>query len=287
MTGFGSGEHDAEHWHCFAEIRSLNQRFLDIRIRIPARFEYMIPALKKEISKVCSRGKVELSVKLEQSGARLRQYELNHEVAQSYAGLITAFEDLTQRSVSLNLQDLIGIPKLLQESTPEIPDEEGESLILSALKQALEEFAAMKHREGESLLSEIQERLGQCALFLKDIEEHSGEASASHQQRLLDNLEKLGIESERMDERICKEIALYADRLDIREEIVRFHTHLSHMQEILKTPSIGKKAEFLLQEILREANTIASKSNHTLISHAVVNIKSELEKLREQLQNLE
>jgi uncharacterized protein (TIGR00255 family) len=160
-------------------------------------------------------------------------------------------------------------------------------VIRESLAKALEGLREMKVREGQAMQNDIQERLSSCANILNTIETLSLDEPGRCRERLQDRLSQLNEGSKLNPERLEQEIALLADRLDISEEVVRFRTHLEHMNDILVQSEVGKKAEFLMQELNREVNTIASKSSHAGISQASVEIKSELEKVREQLQNIE
>jgi len=285
MTGFGAADAQWETWICQVEIRSVNQRFLDIRCRLPFGFQTMEPEIKKQIKAVSSRGKIDCSIKLEK-GASEEKLKLNLERAQHYNELLTEFEALSGRKVGVDARDLSSL-NIIEENKTGEPPEKFEKVIQECLSRALEGLQEMKEREGQAMQSDIQQRLSSCGNIVNSIEKLSQTEPERFRDRLQERFSQLTEGVEINPERLEQEIALLADRLDISEEVVRFRTHLEHMDEILSQREVGKKAEFLMQELNREVNTMASKSNHAGISQSSVEIKSELEKVREQLQNIE
>ena len=285
MTGFGAADAQWETWICQVEIRSVNQRFLDIRCRLPFGFQTMEPEIKKQIKAVSSRGKIDCSIKLEK-GASEEKLKLNLERAQRYYELLTEFEALSGRKVGVDARDLSSL-NIIEENKSGEPPEKCEKVIRECLSRALEGLQEMKEREGQAMQSDIQQRLSSCGNIVNSIEKLSQAEPERFRDRLQERFSQLTEGVEINPERLEQEIALLADRLDISEEVVRFRTHLEHMDDILSQHEVGKKAEFLMQELNREVNTMASKSNHAGISQSSVEIKSELEKVREQLQNIE
>ena len=285
MTGFGAADAQWETWICQVEIRSVNQRFLDIRCRLPFGFQTMELEIKKQIKAVSSRGKIDCSIKLEK-GAPEEKLKLNLELAQHYNKLLTEFEALSGRKVGVDARDLSSL-NIIEENKSGEPPEKCEKVIRECLSRALEGLQEMKEREGQAMQSDIQQRLSSCGNIVNSIEKLSQTEPERFRDRLQERFSQLTEGVEINPERLEQEIALLADRLDISEEVVRFRTHLEHMDEILSQREVGKKAEFLMQELNREVNTMASKSNHAGISQSSVEIKSELEKVREQLQNIE
>ena len=288
MTGYGTAQCELDGWLCQVEIRSVNQRFLDIRLRLPNALLTLEASVKDKVKKVCQRGKVDGSIRLESVTQSTQGFPHWQEPAvRYYASLLSQFEELTGREVQVSMKDLLSQRDLLGESIDlEIPPELGGKLIWESLELALQALKSMKDREGQAMLEDIQSRLQRCAQLAQQIEENSKHVPQQFQQRLLDHLSDLQAKLDA--ERLHQEVALMAERLDISEEIVRFSTHLQHLQETLQQErEIGKRGDFLLQELNREANTMASKCNDTGVSHTVVEIKAELEKIREQMQNIE
>ncbi len=285
MTGFGSADLQWESWSCQVEIRSVNQRFLDIRCRLPLGFQNLEQDFKKQIKEVCTRGKIDCSVRLEKVVGE-EKLKLNPERALLFSGLLGEFEELSGRKVNVEAKDLSRI-NIIEESKSGEPPEECQGVILESLALAIESLQQMKQREGQAMHDDIKDRLVNCDQILNTIEKLSLEEPGLYRERLQDRLAQFNDETILNPERLEQEIALLADRLDISEELLRFRTHLQHMDDILEQREIGKKAEFMMQELNREINTISSKSNQAEISKSSVEIKSQLEKIREQLQNIE
>ncbi len=285
MTGFGSADAQWESWSCQVEIRSVNQRFLDIRCRLPLGFQTLEADFKKQIKAACTRGKVDCSIRLEK-GEGDEKLKLNHERAKIFNELLGEFEELSGRKVNVEARDLSST-NIIEENKSGEPPEECEKVIRDSLAKAIEGLEEMKLREGQAMHDDIKTRLVSCEQIVNKIEELSQEEPGLYRERLQERLAQLQEGTKINPERLEQEIAFFADRLDITEEVVRFRTHLEHMDDILAQREVGKKAEFLMQELNREVNTIASKSNHAEISQSSVEIKSELEKVREQLQNIE
>ena len=285
MTGFGTADLKWETWSCLTEIRSVNHRFLDINFRLPSSFQKLEQELKNQIKLICSRGKIDCTIRLEKEFGD-DDLRLNSEEAEKLLKLLREFEDLSGRNVSINLADLSGA-KIFAEQRSEKPPEECVDIIRECVSNALSDLRNMQEREGLAMLDDIKKRFSSCARILDTIENLSKDEPEQFKKRLEQRISRFNSGKELDPERLEQEVALVADRLDISEEIIRFKTHLNQMDKILSQTELGKKAEFLLQELNREVNTISSKSNQAGISQASVEIKSELEKIREQLQNIQ
>ena len=285
MTGFGTAEVQWETWSCLTEIRSVNHRFLDVNCRLPLTFQKLEQELKNQIKSSCSRGKIDCTIRLGKE-SRNDDIGLNSEEVKKNLKLLRDFEDLSGRNVSINLADLSGA-KIFSEQRSEQPPEECVDMIRECLSNALKDLRNMQEREGHAMLDDIKKRFSSCARILVTIENLSKDEPEQFKIRLEQRIARLNSGKELEPDRLEQEVALVADRLDISEEVIRFKTHLKQMDKILSQTEFGKKAEFLLQELNREVNTISSKSNQAGISQASVEIKSELEKIREQLQNIQ
>ena len=285
MTGFGTADLKWETWSCLTEIRSVNHRFLDINFRLPSSFQKLEQELKNQIKLICSRGKIDCTIRLEKEFGD-DDLRLNSEEVEKLLKLLREFEDLSGRNVSINLADLSGA-KIFAEQRSEKPPEECVDMIRECVSNALSDLRNMQEREGLAMLDDIKKRFSSCARILDTIENLSKDEPEQFKKRLEQRISRFNSGKELDPERLEQEVALVADRLDISEEIIRFKTHLEEMDKILSQTELGKKAEFLLQELNREVNTISSKSNQAGISQASVEIKSELEKIREQLQNIQ
>ena len=285
MTGFGTADLKWETWSCLTEIRSVNHRFLDINFRLPSSFQKLEQELKNQIKLICSRGKIDCTIRLEKEFGD-DDLLLNSEEAEKLLKLLREFEDLSGRNVSINLSDLSGAKIFAEQRSEKLP-EDCADMIRECVSNALSDLRNMQEREGLAMLDDIKKRFSSCARILDTIENLSKDEPEQFKKRLEQRISRFNSGKELDPERLEQEVALVADRLDISEEIIRFKTHLKQMDKILSQTELGKKAEFLLQELNREVNTISSKSNQAGISQASVEIKSELEKIREQLQNIQ
>ena len=274
MTGFGAAELQWDDWSCQVEILSVNQRFLDVRCRIPVGLQKVEKEIKKQIKIICSRGKIDCYIRLEKS-SELDGMKLNYERAKRFTDLLKEFEGLSGRNVNLDARGLSSI-NILEENKSVDHPEELEKIINKTLLKALKDLKKMKGSEGQAMQNDILDRLSLCEKIIKSIEKLSQAEPGLYRDRLFERLSDLSSDPK-----------INPEKLDICEELLRFRTHLKHMDQILSQREVGKKAEFLIQELNREANTISSKSNHAEISQSTVEIKSELEKIREQLQNIE
>ncbi|MDP7175931.1 MAG: YicC/YloC family endoribonuclease, partial [SAR324 cluster bacterium] len=252
MTGFGSADAQWESWSCQVEIRSVNQRFLDIRCRLPLGFQTLEADFKKQIKAACTRGKVDCSIRLEK-GEGDEKLKLNHERAKIFNELLGEFEELSGRKVNVEARDLSST-NIIEENKSGEPPEECEKVIRDSLAKAIEGLQEMKLREGQAMHDDIKTRLVSCEQIVNKIEELSQEEPGLYRERLQERLAQLQEGTKINPERLEQEIALLADRLDITEEVVRFRTHLEHMDDILAQREVGKKAEFLMQELNREVN---------------------------------
>ena len=287
MTGFGTGKVNRENWQCTTEIRSVNNRFLDVTIRLPNGFQHFSSPLKLLIQNVCQRGKVDCSVTISAAEQGSDSLYLNAELADNYGTLLEEFRTLTQIPVSVGLSDLLKVQDLIQRLQPDPESDFFSALIHQSLEIALAQLKNMRVKEGLALLTDIQKRLSTSTSLLNEVDAIAQELPCQHYLRLCQRLASLDGHLEINEDRVHQEIALLVERGDITEEIIRLRTHLEHMESVLLEEEVGRRADFLLQECNREINTIASKSNNAPISQLVVEIKGQFEKIREQVQNIE
>ena len=286
MTGFGAGKVHREKWQCNTEIRTVNNRFLDVTIRLPTGFQQLAHPLKQVVQQTCHRGKIDCTIVLTEVVGE-PSLCLNSALAESYRKVLEDFQTATRFPVSVSLSDLLKIQDLIQIPQPDPESHFFATLIQESLEIALAQLNEMRIQEGAALIADVRERLVTSASLLNEIEQTAKDLPALYYQKLCDKITALDGDLEFDEERVHQELALFADRSDITEEITRFRTHLQHMESVLKEQEVGRRAEFLLQEFNREINTIASKSNNAPISQWVVEIKGQLEKMREQIQNIE
>ena len=285
MTGYGASELESRGWKCMLEIRSLNQRFLDIRLRLPQSFVSRESELRERIKKICKRGKVECTVRLEPAESKIG-FDLDGARVEEIKGVVKEFEKLSGSSLQFQWKDLVQLD-LLGNGPGKRPPEHCFELITESLDGALAEIGRMKDVEGQAMSEDLLSRVRICLDWVDELERKStGQPErqlGKLKKRITDLLSEVDLEPERLNQ----ELALMSDRLDITEELVRLRTHLKQLRKLIGQTEAGRKGEFLLQEINREINTAASKSSSAEISGIAVDFKSELEKMREQLLNLE
>jgi uncharacterized protein (TIGR00255 family) len=290
MTGYGRAEAILDGQKYTVEIKSLNHRFLEISLRLPASLSALEMEMKKKIGEPLLRGKIDVSIRRDAQGsAENGQYlALNLPLAQNYYNL------LMQLKQSLNLQDDIGLEMIAgQKDVFQMAESPKDDTALwqglaTVLEEALAGMIEMRRREGEILSRDLSARLDLMSQLLSRIEAKAPRVVLEYQKRLTDRVRELTSGLVVDESRLNQEVAVFAEKSDITEEIVRLRSHLGQFLEMLDSEeAIGRKVDFLIQEMNREVNTIGAKSSDADISKQVIEIKSELAKLREQVQNLE
>ncbi len=289
MTGYGKGMVAGDDFSVSVDLKTVNNRFLDIHLRVGSELASLEPSIKKRVTSRLTRGRVDVTVSLE----RVAQvaYELNRPLI---AGYINALKQLQQDfdiAGELDINVLARIPGALQPARNGI-DERVIAGLEQALDQALDELEKMREQEGEALKNELRDRVRKIEALVPVIESSAAGLADAYRQRLQKRIGELLNRAGQIVEvdpvRLAQEVAYLADRSDVSEEMVRLRSHLSQFQEALDAPGeAGKMLDFLLQELNREANTTLSKSTDLVIKEAGLAIKAEVEKLREQVQNVE
>lgn len=288
MTGYGSGEHSDARWCVHVEIRSVNQRFLDIQVRAPRWFLRIEDRVRKAVEQAVSRGRVTVYLEWrsdQPQGAPV----LDKEAARAFVEELRALKKELDLSGDVDVTLLAGARESLGTFS-ELPGaEEAWSLVGPALSSALSELVRMRENEGEELARDVAHRLDVIERILGSIEDEAGKAAESAKDRLVERVEKLMCEQVPVDEnRLAQEIAIAAERADFTEECVRLKSHTGQVRQCLDSDQpVGKRLNFLAQEMHREANTIGSKNEDVEVAGAVVTLKEEIEKVREQVQNVE
>lgn len=288
MTGFGRGENTGEYKQVTVEIKSVNHRYSEIWVKLPRHYSLLEETVRKYLLSHISRGRLEVYIKLDETGEKERQVQVDKELALAYHRALKELAVLTGTSADVNVIQIAQLPDVLKiEELQETLDDVWKD-ILPALEQAIRVLIEMRQQEGEKLKADLEERLEYLHLLHARIEEKSPLVVGHYREKLQTRLREM-LEAGQVDEnRIALEVALFADRSSISEELVRLSSHLQQFEQILRENNpIGRKLDFLLQEMNREVNTIGSKANDLDITQYVVEMKSELEKLREQVQNIE
>lgn len=291
MTGFGRASFEVEGVPFDVEIRTVNHRHLDIRARLPRSLAEQEADVKARVREKLNRGKVDVSVAIV-SGAAPPRLDLDRAAVSELIAAAKQLSDEHDMDGEMRVAELLAVPGVARFVEQEIDPEDLAGAALRALDDALDAAIAMRLREGESLDREIRERLETVAQLVETIHMRSGGVVEAVREKLRRRMEKLEVETGLLDEgRLHQEIVIAADRLDITEELVRMRSHVSQFESVLNDAgadtAVGRQLDFLLQEMGRETNTIGSKANDAGIAHQVVELKTELERIREQVQNVE
>ena len=288
MTGYGRVEAICDGRNIVVEAKSVNHRFLEIALRMPAALYPLEMEYKKKIGERFKRGRIDVSIRLEGDGAEPSKVNLNLEIARDY------FDVLTRLKNEFNLQEPIGLKTFISFRdifTPPVETQlNGDFLnsVEKTLQEALSMLVNMRQDEGIALFSDMQMRLQTIGETMGTIRSRAPQVVMEYQKRLSDRIKELSVGFELDAARLAQEVAIMADRCDITEEIVRMQSHIGQFEALLQSDEAeGRKIDFLLQEMNREINTIGSKSNDVEIARQVIEAKSELGKLREQAQNIE
>ena len=293
MTGFGRGEYSDEISKVTVEIRSVNHRYLDIYVKMPRRYSFAEETIKSAIKERLHRGKVEVSVSVDNIGKSDSDVRLDKELAARYYNVLSELRDSfdfgEESRVSLSL--LSKMPDVIV-TTPAAEDEEAMvKRLLGATSKALDDFCSMREAEGEKLAADLLVRADTIQGIRDSIEKRAPEIEKEYAAKFKARVEEiLGGVYEVPEERIALEAAIFADKANITEELVRLGSHISQLRKFLRSDgreAVGKKIDFLIQEMNREANTIGSKSNDREITSNMLDLKAEIEKVREQVQNIE
>lgn len=290
MTGFGRSEYADGKRHIIVELKSVNHRYSDISIRMPRRYSFAEDRLKNVVKDIARRGKLDMSIVVENLTEEDTTVKLNTMVARQYYENLRALQQTFEVSGDITLQFLSTLPDVMKA----IPDVEDEEEIYKSfeipVRQAAKKLDEMRIIEGEKLAEDIIMRGGLIRDYVKAIEERSPKVTLAYTEKLRERIKDLLDNNVTIPEdRILLEAAIFADKSSITEELVRLDSHILQLNNIItkSTQPDGKKLDFLVQEMNREANTIGSKANDIEITNTVLNIKSEIEKIREQVQNIE
>jgi len=288
MTGYGSAKGLSKKIELSIELRGVNNRYLDTNIRMPRIYTAIEDNMKELIQKHISRGKIDVYLTVDSSTADDVVITVNHPLANAY---IMALEDLASKydiKNDITALSLSKFPDILHVEKEEADMDALSADICGILEVALNDFDSMRIREGKRLHEDIIGRITEIERLTALAEQRSPKAVAEYKEKLLARLTEVLQNFELDESRILFEAAVFADKVAINEEIVRLRSHISQLREMLEsTVPVGRKLDFLIQELNREANTIGSKGNDSEMAQIVVNMKAEIEKIREQVQNIE
>ena len=289
MTGFGKGEYTGEKRNITVEIKAVNHRYCDIYVKMPKKYAFAEEKIKSHVKNVIKRGKIEISVMVDNLSDSDVNVRLNADVAKQYYENLLLLADKLNLERKIDLEYIAGLPDVLKN----IPDVEDENEIFECIKDALDKalnnFDEMRKIEGAKLAEDMLSRGNLIRGFVEEISKRAPMLQKIYANRLVERVrEIIGNEVEIPEDKILVESVIFADKVNITEELVRLDSHMIQMENIINSPkSEGKKLDFLIQEMNRETNTIGSKANDLDITEKVLEIKSEIEKIREQAQNIE
>ncbi len=288
MTGFGRYEYQQDSKKFMVELKSVNHRYLDVNIRMPKKLNFFETSIRALLKQYASRGKVDIFITYEDSAEEQAVLKYNASLAAEYVkyfrqmGVEFGIENDLRTSVLAHCPEV-----LVMEVQPEDEEELWQGL-RAALEGAFSRFVETRTSEGEHLKNDILEKLDKMEQLVSKIEEHSPEIVAEYRTKLEEKMREILEDTQIEENRIAAEVILFADKICTDEEIVRLKSHISHMKDTLELPEgIGRKLDFIAQEMNREANTILSKANDLEISNYAIDLKTEIEKVREQIQNIE
>jgi uncharacterized protein (TIGR00255 family) len=288
MTGYGRAEEVWQGRNIVVETKSVNHRFLEISLRLPAVLLPLEMEFKKKIGEKFKRGRIELFVRLEGEGADISKVNLNLEIARNYFDVLNRLKDEFGIPGQIGLKDLTGFRDIFSLPADIKQSPEFLSQVENNLQEALAMLMKMRQEEGFVMYQDMQERLGAIKEILAAIKARAPQVILEYQKRLAERIKELTAGYTLDDARLAQEVAVMAERCDITEEVVRLQSHIGQFESLLQSEEAeGKKIDFLLQEMNREINTIGSKSNDIEIARRVIEAKSEMSKLREQAQNIE
>lgn len=288
MTGFGSAKGTVEGLNITVELKSVNNRYLDVSVRMPRSFMFAEEAVKSAVQRHISRGKVDVFISVDSSDAGDITVKVNEALLKGYIDAVRSISEEYSLPADMTAFGVSRFPDVLSVEKKDLDADAISAGIVDITEHALDDFDAMRLREGEKLRDDVLGRLETISGYVADVETKSPETVKEYRARLEAKMaEVLG--SAGIDEnRILAEAAIFADHIAVDEETVRLRSHMSQLRKMINSSSpTGRKIDFLIQEFNREANTIGSKCQNSDIAHTVVELKSEIEKIREQIQNIE
>ena len=287
MTGCGNGRAVQNGWEVTAELKTVNHRFLDINLRLPRNLAFLEQATREALGRGLKRGHVEVYLNVRSISEGTRQVETDTALARGYAAAAEAISAATGIEGRLSVKDLMEMEGVVTLTEAEMDQDAVIRACGEALEEAARQVNAMRAREGAHLKEDLEQHLEAAALLRKKILERAPAVVTEYKAKLENRISQMGITAAE-PQRLAQEVALMADRCAIDEELARLESHMTQMRRYLAAEGeIGKKMDFLIQEMNREANTIGSKASDAEIAQRVVDLKSEIEKMREQIQNVE
>ena len=288
MTGFGRYETVTDEYRIAVEIKSVNHRYCDLNIKLPKKFNEIENTLRMMMKEIAERGKVDVYVSYEDYAGKGTHVHYHPQIAKEYVKVAAQVAEEFELHNSLSAERLLGFADVISLEEESNDLESVFPIVTQTLQKAGEQFIASREREGEQLYQDIKGKLAYLLTLVAQVEERSPQMLQEHRQKLLEKVQEL-LGDRKIDEGIlATELIVYADKVCVDEDTVRLRSHIDAMSETLDMQeAIGRKLDFIAQEMNREANTILSKANDKELSGIAINLKTEIEKIREQIQNIE
>ena len=288
MTGYGSAKGTVAGFSITIELRSVNNRYLDLGIKLPRGFLFAESEIKSFVQSRISRGKVDFFLTLDSVESNQTRIRVNAHLAEAYRDAIASVGSQLELPANISALDIARFPDVLSLEKEELDQSAFMEQLLPLVDDAISDFNAMRTREGEKLAEDLLQKADRIEELVREVELQAPKTVAAYRERLETRLREVLADTSAAEERIIAEAAVFADRVATDEETVRLHSHISQFRKLMQEGSpIGRKLDFLIQEFNREANTIGSKCQDSEIAYLVVELKSEIEKIREQVQNIE
>lgn len=288
MTGFGRSEMVTEQCKITVEIKAVNHRYCDLNIKMPKKLNILENAVRGAIKKAVHRGKLDVYIGYEDLSEHAACVQLNKELGREYYRALSELSEELGIDNDASAVRIARMPEVLMLSEAQLVPEKVEETLLLAVGQALSQFMESRVREGEQLKEDILRKLHGMTGNISAIEERYPQMVSDYRKKLTDKVKELLADSNVDESRIATEVVIYADKICVDEETVRLRSHITNMEEELtRGGNVGRKLDFIAQEMNREANTILSKANDITVSNMAIDLKTEIEKIREQVQNIE
>ena len=288
MTGFGRAKAQVDGLDITVEIKSVNHRYFEFSCRCPRAYSFLEEKIKSRLNEAISRGKVEVSILIDDNTENATVVEINREYADAYLKALKVLSREYKLKNDVKISSLVGNNDIFKIKRQVLEDEIVTNAVFTVFEEALQNFIDMRTAEGERLLKDVTDRANFILEKVSFIEERSPQTVENYRTRIEQKIKELLGDTTIDEQRILTEVAIFADKVAVAEETVRLRSHIKQFESLMSSnDAVGRKLDFIVQEMNRETNTIGSKAQDIEIAHTVVDIKSEIEKIREQIQNME
>ncbi len=288
MTGFGRGESQNENYEFVVEVRSINHKYLDMNIKMPKTLSFLEEKIRLLVKESLTRGRIDISVKLQTMGKNPVDLVFDEDLATKYFNILSEIRQKFSAKDDISVTEIAKYPCVINVEEKEQDEEEIWKTLVQAVEKAILGLIQMRCKEGKKLTDDVISRAEELDSLINEVEKHSLNLIDDYKERLNQRISELTLDVEVDQSRLAQEVAIYADKVGIDEEIVRFKSHIKQLKDTaIKNEPVGRKMDFIVQEMNREVNTIGSKSTKLEITNLVVELKTVIEKIREQIQNIE